>query len=136
MRDHMNPNRKAIKANSGNRDPACAIKEGDVIKAVDEWLSFRRIPHWRINSGALKTPRGRLVRFGARGMSDFFAIGPEGRAIWIECKRPHGGIVSAAQREFIDCVNRHGGVGVVVSSAEGLETQLKEAGLISGKIKV
>jgi len=131
MPNHMNPNRKAIKKNSGNRDPAYAIHEGDVMKAVDEWLTLHRIPHWRINSGALKNPRGQVVRFGVVGMSDFYAIGPapEGKSIWIECKRPRRGVVSAAQQDFLDCINRRGGIGIVVSSVESLEIQLKEAGL-------
>jgi hypothetical protein len=133
MYDHMNPNRKAIKKNSGNRDPAYAIQEGDVLKAVSEWLDLHHIPHWRINSGALETPRGRVVRFGAKGMADFFAMGPapEGKAIWIECKRLRGGVVSAAQQEFLDCINRYGGIGIIVSSIESLEIQLKEAGIFS-----
>jgi hypothetical protein len=106
------------------------IKEADVIKAVDRWLSFKKIPHWRVNSGALLNERRRLVRFGSKGMSDFFAIGPGGISIWIECKRPRGGVVSAAQKEFLDCINRHGGIGIIVSSIESLELQLKEAGVI------
>ena len=118
------------KRNKGYQKAVFTIKEADVLKAVDRWLTLKKIPHWRINSGALKTERGRLVRFGAAGMSDFFAIGPEGRAIWIECKRPQGGVVSAAQKEFIDCINRHGGIGIVVNSIESLELQLKEAGVI------
>jgi len=105
-------------------------KEADVLKAVDHFLSIKKIPHWRINSGALKTERGHLVRFGAKGMSDFYAIGPNGLSIWIECKRPKGGVLSAAQKEFLDCVNRHGGIGIVVSSVESLELQLKEYGVI------
>jgi hypothetical protein len=39
-------------------------------------------------------------------------------------------VVSAAQQEFIDCINRHGGIGIVVSSVESLELQLKEAGVV------
>jgi hypothetical protein len=103
-------------------------KEADVIRAVDQWLTAKRVPHWRINSGALKTERGRLVRFGAVGMSDFYAIGPGGVSIWIECKRPDGGRLSEPQRLFLECINQRGGVGIVVSSIESLETQL--AGVI------
>lgn len=127
----MNPRRRVIKR-SGNRDLSFTIKEGDVIDAVTKWLALHKIPHWRINSGMLKNPRGQPVRFGAKGMSDFFAIGPapEGKSIWIECKRPRGGVVSAAQKDFLDCVNRHGGIGIVVKSIESLEQQLKEAGII------
>jgi hypothetical protein len=111
---------------------AFKVMEADVLRAVDQWLALNRIPHWRINSGALKDSQGRLVRFGAKGMADFCAIGPapEGKSIWIECKRPDGGVVSAAQREFLDMINRHGGIGIVVSSVESLALQLKEAEVI------
>jgi len=118
------------KRGTGCRKRVFTAREADVLKAVDRWLALKKIPHWRVNSGGLKTDRGRLVRFGARGMSDFYAIGPEGRSIWIECKRPHGGVVSAAQKEFLDCINRHGGIGIVVSSIESLELQLKEAEVV------
>jgi hypothetical protein len=106
---------------------AYKAKEADVIRAVDQWLTLKRIPHWRINSGALKTQRGQLVHFGAKGMADFYAIGNEGKSIWIECKRPSGGVLSAHQKEFLDCVNRHAGVGIVTRSVDELEKQLKEA---------
>jgi hypothetical protein len=103
------------------------VRENSVINVVDEYLTLKRIPHYRINSGALKTPRSQLVKFGCKGMSDFYAIGPAGISIWIECKRPKGGRVSEAQREFLDCINRNGGIGIVVNSVESLESQLKEA---------
>ena len=115
---------------SGYQKSAFKVKEADVLKAVEIWLTIKKIPHWRINSGALKTDRGRLVRFGAPGMSDFYAIGRDGRSIWIECKRPQGGVVSATQKIFLDSINRHGGIGIVVNSTESLELQLKEAGVI------
>jgi hypothetical protein len=70
------------------------------------------------------------VRFGAPGMSDFYAVGSEGISIWIECKRPSGGVLSAAQKEFLDCINRNGGIGIVVDSIESLAIQLKEAEVI------
>jgi hypothetical protein len=111
-------------------DPLRRVKESVVINAVEEYLTLKHIPHYRINSGALKTPRGQLVKFGAKGMSDIFAIGPAGISVWIECKRPKGGRLSEAQKEFLDCINRHGGIGIVVNSIDSLETQLKEAGVI------
>ena len=111
-------------------DPLRSVKEGAVINAVEQFLSLRNIPHYRINSGALENKRGQLVKFGSTGMSDFYAIGPAGISIWIECKRPVGGRLSEAQKEFLDCINRHGGVGIVVNSIESLESQLKEAQII------
>jgi hypothetical protein len=129
MGEYMNPKRYRKEKNGV---PAFEVKEADVLRAVDQWLALNRIPHWRINSGGLKDSHGRLVRFGAKGMADFYAIGPapEGKSIWIECKRPDGGVVSAAQREFLDMINRHGGIGIVVSSVESLALQLKEAEII------
>jgi len=103
------------------------VKENPVVKAVMDYLSIKQIPHYRINSGALKNERGKLVRFGSKGMSDIYAIGPNGISIWIECKRPVGGRLSEAQKEFLDCINRNGGIGIVVNSLESLERQLKEA---------
>ena len=111
-------------------DPLRSVRENAVINAVDELLTLYRIPHWRINSGALKTPSGQLVRFGATGMSDFYAIGPAGISVWIECKRPKGGRLSEAQKEFLDCINRNGGVGIVANSVDSLENQLKETRII------
>jgi hypothetical protein len=63
-------------------------------------------------------------------MADFYAIGPAGISIWIECKRPVGGRLSADQKEFLDCINREGGIGIVVNSVESLESQLKEAQIL------
>ena len=106
------------------------VKENPVVNAVMEYLKLKKIPHYRVNSGAMKTPSGGWIKFGSPGMSDIYAIGPAGISIWIECKRPVGGRLSEAQREFLDCVNRNGGIGIVVNSIESLEQQLKEAGVI------
>jgi hypothetical protein len=107
-----------------------SVKEGAIMNEVQQFLALNRIPHWRINSGGLKDSHGRLVKFGAKGMSDFYAIGPAGISVWIECKRPMGGRLSDAQKEFLDCINRNGGIGIVVNSVESLESQLKEARII------
>jgi hypothetical protein len=111
-------------------DPLRGVKEGAVMKAVGQYLTLKRIPHWRVNSGGLKDSHGRLVKFGAKGMADFYAIGPAGISVWIECKRPKGGRLSADQREFLDCINRNGGIGIAVNSVESLESQLQEARII------
>ena len=110
--------------------PMQAVGEKYVMRIVSEWLELHKIPHWRINSGGLRDKHNRLVRFGAAGMSDYYAIGKDGVSIWIECKRPVGGILSEPQANFLDCINRNGGIGIVVNSVESLEQQLKEAGVI------
>lgn len=110
--------------------PSQNAGEKSVMKIISQFLALHKIPHWRINSGGLKDRNNRLVRFGAKGMSDYYAIGSSGVSIWIECKRPKGGRLSEAQRNFLDCINRNGGIGIVVNSVESLEQQLKEAGVI------
>jgi hypothetical protein len=109
------------------RRKTSGVLEAGVIRAVDEYLAAMRVPHWRMNSGALKTERGGFIRFGSKGMADFYAIGPAGISVWIECKRTEGGRLSEAQKEFLDCINRNNGIGIVVDSVESLESQLREA---------
>ena len=82
-----------------------AIREAEVIRAVGEYLSVRRIPYWRNNTGAYKEGK-RFIRYGITGSSDFIGICPDGRFLAVECKRPATGVLSAAQREFLDLINR------------------------------
>lgn len=110
------------------------IKESSVLKQVEEWLTLHRFWHMRCNNSAGKAQSGMFMRsftcngHAVKGVSDIYAI-KDGVTFWIECKRPVGGIVSVDQRNFLDAMNRHGAVGIVVNSIESLETQLKEAGV-------
>lgn len=110
------------------------IKESSVLKQVEEWLTLHRFWHMRCNNSAGKAQSGMFMRsftcngHAVKGVSDIYAI-KDGVAFWIECKRPVGGVVSVDQRNFLDAMNRHGAVGIVVNSIESLETQLKEAGV-------
>jgi hypothetical protein len=115
----------------GEKKPVLKITEGDVIRVVDDFLSRHEICHWRNNTGAFKTERGGFVRAGHVGSSDFLGICPDGRFLAVECKRPLKGVLSVSQEEFLDCINRNGGVGIVVDSVDSLEKQLKDAGVIS-----
>jgi hypothetical protein len=103
------------------------------MRQVDEYLAAHGIPHWRINTGALKTPDGRLVRFGAPGMCDWYALMPGGASLWIECKRGRGGRLSGAQKAFIDTINA-GGNGkthaIVVNSVDTLVGEIYRLGLV------
>ena len=110
------------------------IKESSVLKQVEEWLTLHRFWHMRCNNSAGKAQSGMFMRsftcngHAVKGVSDIYAI-KDGVSFWIECKRPVGGIISPDQRNFLDAMNRHGAVGIVVNSIESLESQLKEAGV-------
>ena len=110
------------------------IKEVQVLKDVERWLSLHHFWHMRCNNSAGKAQSGMFMRsftcngHPVKGVSDIYAI-KDGVTFWIECKRPVGGVLSVDQRNFLDAMNRHGAVGIVVNSIESLENQLKEAGV-------
>ncbi len=45
---------------------------------------------------------------------------PSGRLLCIEVKKP-GGVVSVEQKEFLDIINRNGGLGFVAQSINDVE---------------
>ena len=110
------------------------IKEAQVLKDVESWLSLHHFWFMRCNNSAGKAQSGMFMRsftclgHQVAGVSDIYAI-KDGVSIWIECKRPVGGRLSDGQRNFLDAMNRNGAVGIVVNSIESLENQLKEAGV-------
>lgn len=111
------------------------VKENEILRQVEEWLTARHIWHMRLNNAAGKAQSGQFMRsftcngHAVCGVSDIYAV-KDGVSLWIEIKRPVGGKVSDAQRNFLDAMNRNGAVGIVVNSIESLEEQLKEAGFI------
>jgi hypothetical protein len=110
--------------------PAFKVKEADVLNAVLQYLSIKKIPAWRQNSGALKNAHGQLVRFGKKDSADITGIDPKtGHRIAIECKAP-GKSLREGQRQFLDMINRCMGIGICVHSVEELEVELKEAGVL------
>jgi hypothetical protein len=105
------------------------VLETDVMKDVDQVLSAYHIFHWRNNTGVTRIGK-RFIRFGYPGSSDWLGICPDGRFLAVECKRPRDGRLTAKQRDFLDCINRYGGVAIVVTGVNSLMTNLKEAEVI------
>lgn len=110
------------------------VKESSVLKDVEEWLLLHKIWHMRCNNSAGKAQSGMFMRTFTccgkplQGVSDIYAI-KDGISIWIECKRPVGGVLSEGQKDFLDAMNRNGAVGIVVNGIASLEEQLTEAGI-------
>lgn len=90
----------------------------------------------RRNSGAVQFSDGAFMRFGAKGAADIWCIvkGVHGHYpvhIEIECKRRDGkGRLSQHQKVFQKHCEEIGVPYLVVTSAEDLEQQLKEKGLV------
>jgi hypothetical protein len=77
------------------------MKESEAQRAIMDFLVWKRIFHWRNNSGAMVSEykgKMRFMRFGAVGSPDIFAL-KGGVCYGIEVKGPKG-VQSDAQKEF------------------------------------
>ncbi len=125
--------------------------EKDIQKMCLDYLELIGIEAWRQNQGAIPTADGHFRRFnGKRGIADISGILPQTVKIWIEkgaenldtkemhdlvewvtfgnrleieVKQP-GKHPSPDQKEFIDMVNRKGGIAFCVHSLEELQQEL------------
>lgn len=76
-----------------------------------------------MNTGAAVNAKGQLIKFGFVGAPDLMAVGPRGRLIAIETKRP-GGRPTPAQRAVLDAIRAAGGVSLVVTDVTQLAAAL------------
>ena len=109
------------------------IPENVVIAEVKEIIKATGIKLQRINTGCFVIGTGRNRRFiktADAGTCDFEGYDNKGRFVAIECKRPVGGLLSAAQKERIADINRKGGVAFVAHSGEEVLKQLQERGCL------
>ena len=95
--------------------------EAEITASIRGVLKMVNVFHWKAWQGPMSQPKG---------VSDIIGILPKGvaasdggRFLAIEVKRP-GGRVSPHQQQFIDRVNRMGGLGFVAYSVEDVITRL------------
>lgn len=105
--------------------------EKEVLKQCRQYLELRGFFVMRLNSGAVAaTYKGkrRYVRFNDMpGCADLLCV-RDGKAVFVECKRP-GGKVSLDQHAFKDAVQRHGGVWILADGIDSLQRDLEAHGL-------
>jgi hypothetical protein len=99
------------------------MKETDIVKSIIKTLN--QLPGtlvWRANTGAMPlTYKGkqRFVRFGQPGQADISGIGQCGIRIEIEVKRPgKRSTQTDAQKTYQELITKHGGVYLLVTSAD------------------
>jgi hypothetical protein len=92
-----------------------SISEHDIQGQILEYLTIKRIFHWRNNTGAFKKGK-HFVRFGTPGSADVFAC-VSGHLFGIEVKRP-GGTLSDAQVAFCAALRAAGGTYLVATKLE------------------
>ena len=90
--------------------------EKEIQKTILEYLTLRRIFHWRNNSGAMKTDAGHMYFFGTPGSPDVLAI-HEGVFYGIEVKKV-GGKQSENQKAFQAGLEKAGGKYVLAMSVD------------------
>ena len=109
------------------------IPESAVIQQVKQILKVTGLKIQRINTGCFTIGEGanrRFIKTADAGTCDFEGYDNHGRFVAIECKRPVGGKLSAAQAERIADINRKGGCAFVAHSGEEVLKQLQERGCI------
>lgn len=90
------------------------IREKDVTKAIREYLTAKRIFHWKNWAGLGST----------KGVPDILGVLPGGRALMIEIKRPNGK-VSDAQANFVSNARDMGALAFFAWSVEDVIKELE-----------
>ena len=101
-------------------------EEAEVLAGCMEVLDTLGIYHWRQNTGAFKTQSGGFFRSSKAGVSDILGILPSGKFLAVECKRPVGGVLSEAQKEFLHHIADNNGIAIVTSNPMTLYDALKK----------
>jgi len=105
--------------------------ESAVKRAILDGFAARRIPAYRMNTGAQVIDAGgehqRFLSFGFPGCPDILVFWP-GRGIgWVECKSARG-TLSKTQAAFRDLCRAHGVLHVVARSWEDVAVWLHQGG--------
>jgi hypothetical protein len=104
--------------------------EGLVKAAILDYLRVRSFFAWNNPTGAVEVRPGQWVRFGKVGSADILGCLPGGRFLAIECKAEKGR-PSGAQWEFLNEIERLGGLAIVARSFQEVDLALRRAGYVN-----
>lgn len=96
-----------------------------LVRACDEMLSYKKIFHYRNNSGALPAPTGTFIRFGAPGSPDLIAV-IRGLYVGFECKDGPHAKQTPLQKQFQESLEAAGGRYYIIRRPEDLDAALAE----------
>ena len=102
------------------------MKEAPIQKAILEFLAWKKIPSWRINTMGvpLAGKPGKFRPSPNRGISDIIGILPSGQFLAIECKAPKAK-PTREQADFIEIISRMGGKAFIATSIDDVKRELK-----------
>ena len=95
-----------------------ASTEKGVQRTVLDYLSYKKIFHWRQNSGTFKTDRGGFYNIGIVGAPDIFCV-KESKLYALEIKDIKGKL-NPNQEIFRDALEKAGGKYFVIKRLEDL----------------
>jgi hypothetical protein len=99
------------------------MKESALQRSILDYLTLRRIFHYRNNSGAFDNGHGGFYRFGAKGSPDIICV-IDGQFVGIEVKAPKG-LQSDHQKEFQAKLEAAGGKYVLAYSLDDVISSLR-----------
>lgn len=95
------------------------MKEQDIQRQILDYLRLKKIWCRKISTIGIRKENGSYIPSQSKGMSDIIGILPGGRFLAIEVKKPKG-ILSPAQKEFLDSVKAEGGLAIVAYSLDNI----------------
>lgn len=93
------------------------LLEKDIQKAVLDYLRIKGYFVWKQNNSGIMKPNGSYIPSQMKGIADINGIGPKGKYMAIEVKRP-GGKLTFEQERFLMQVREKGGLAGVVHSVD------------------
>ena len=105
--------------------------ENEVVNSVIEWLQWHKIFCWRTNNIPIFDPINKRYRampkYAMAGVSDIIGILPDGKGLFIECKRTSNRSgMSEAQKEFEGRVKTNKGIYILATCIEDVERELTD----------
>ena len=116
------------------------ISEKQVENLILQYLNAQGIFAWKnqtvgIYDSSKKVYRKPKNKFHINGVADILGILPNGKFLAIEVKSPKNKVRTLMQKEFIDAINRNGGVAFFADDLDLVRQKLFEEGIFELKNK-
>jgi len=119
------------------RKKRAVLSESDVQETIMTWLWLSGFVAWPNKTQGTFDPkrqtfRSKTKRYDINGVSDILGCLSDGRLLAIEVKRPYikgkqtAGKLSEDQRNFIDRINKNGGLAFVAYSLDDVKLNLRD----------
>ena len=103
------------------------LTEKQIENAILEYLSYLPGTYWKTNNIGVYDVARKVHRkpgkYFRRGVADIIGIDGTGKLVAIEVKTKKGR-VSPSQKEFLEDINKYGGIGFVARSVDDVRREL------------